>query len=412
MRRWTPALGALLVFGATCRDAPAPRRRAADEHDRFVAHMGRMDAHVIEVQRSAGDPVEPDLIRLHLAAIRGELEEVSRAGIAHEDFRPRARRAISTLRELELKAWTPDSREDQYATLRALCAGCHAVCSPPAPEVAVERPDSWTSCGRCHQKVYAEWKETLHAQAWKDPVYRLSAGNPPKLECRGCHSMEPILEREISADVSYRPRFRPDRRDEGVNCLACHGLSDGSVAAARDLPGAPCRPRRDERLLSPVFCGACHNPSHLAYDEWKTSSSGKTCSDCHARKEGRFTHRMSCVQDPDFVRKALSWTCAVEGDRLSIALTNRSGHKLPAEVPSRVLRLVIRIGEATEEILFRRPAKQSVGLKDNRLLPDETRTFVRDLKGAKAAGVEIFYQQSPLVPQEGWVSMGSWALPR
>lgn len=396
----------LLLLGVTCRTAPAPRPS-------IVAPMGRMDAHLLEVQRAAGDPIEQAAIRLHLAAIREELEGAARLGVESEEFLPRARRATVTLRELEEKAWTADSREDHYATLRSLCSGCHAVCGTDPPAPLVPRADSWQACGRCHPRVYEEWKGTLHAQAWTDPVFRAAAGNPPNLQCRGCHSMEPILEREISTDVSYRPLFRPDRKEEGVNCLACHGLSGGSVAAARDLPDAPCRPRRDERLLSPVFCGACHNPSHLAYDEWKASGSGKSCSDCHARQAGRFTHRMRGVHDPEFLRTSLSLACSVAGDRLAIALANRSGHKLPAEVPSRVLRLVIRIGEATEEILFRRPGKPSVGWKDNRLLPGETRTFVRDLRGAPSAKVEVFYQPAPLVPEEGWVRVGSWEhLPR
>jgi hypothetical protein len=220
--------------------------------------------------------------------------------------------------------------------------------------------------------------------------------------------MEPILAREISPDVSYRPVYRPYNREEGVNCAACHGLADGSVAAARDIPSAPCRPRRDPRLSTPEFCGACHNPSHLAYDEWKLSKSGKSCTECHARHDGKFTHRMRGVHDAEFVKKALEWTCGITEGELRISLTNRSGHKLPAEVPSRVLRVAIRIDEKDEELFFRRPPKQAVGHKDNRLLPDETRVITRKVSGAGAVKVEILYQQSPFVLPQGWIAVGKW----
>ena len=394
----------LLLLLAGCRETPAP-----EVADRVVARMGRMDLHLLEVQRAAADPMQPEAIRSHLTALRRELEAAGLLGVDHEDFAPRARRAVKTVRALEEHPWTPDDREDKYATLKSICTGCHSVCGPVVPEPAVPRADSWQACGRCHEKVYREWKGTLHAEAWNDPVFRMAAGNPPKLECRGCHSMEPILERDISTDVSYRPLFRPDRKEEGVNCLSCHGLRGGAVAATRDIPGAPCNPRRDERLSSPVFCGACHNPSHFAYDEWKAGGDSKSCSDCHARKEGKFTHRMRGVHEPDFLKTAVSLACSVADDRLTVALTNRSGHKLPAEVPSRILRVLIRIDDATEELIFRRPSKSTVGLKDNRLLPGEMRRFVRDLKGARSASVEVYYQQSPLVPQEGWAKLAEWS---
>lgn len=403
------AAAAVLLLGAgiTCRGGPPVRPLVADDRDRLIALMGGIDAHLLEVQRGAGDPIEPDAVRRHLSGMRDKFERAGALGRTPDTFAARAKEAIEALRELESADWTKANREEGYATLRGLCAGCHRAFAPPL-EVETKKPDSFQACGRCHTKVFEEWKETLHAGAWQDPVYRMSAGNPPKHECRGCHSMEPILAREISTDVSYRPVFRPYLHDEGVNCLACHGLSDGSVAAARDLPDAPCRPRRDDRLRSPEFCGACHNPSHGAYDEWKQSKSGKTCTECHTREPGRFTHRMKGVHDADFVRGAIAWAAEAQGGALRVSITNRSGHKLPAEVPGRMLRLRIRIDDREEELLFRRPMKQLVGEKDNRLLPDETRVVARPIGAAKRVRVEIIYQQSLLAMPHQWVVVARW----
>lgn len=402
------ALGVLALLAlATCRSAPAVRPLVADDHDRLIALMGGIDSHLLEIQGAAADPIEPERLRTHLDGMRRSFEKAAALEIPHASFRDRARDAVLAVLELEGRPWTAVNRDEGYATLRGLCAGCHRAFAPPAA-VEVRKPDSKQACAGCHRKVYEDWKGTLHARAWVDPVYRLSAGDPPKMECRGCHSMEPILEREISTDVTYRPVYRPYNHEDGVGCQACHGLSGGSVAAARDLPGAPCGPRRDDRLRSPEFCGACHNPSHLAYDEWKRSSSGKSCVDCHAMRDGKFSHRMRGVDDPDFVRGGLGWSCEIVGAELRISLTNKSGHRLPAEVPSRMLRVLVRLDEREEQVVFRRPNKQIVGEKDNRLLPDETRILTRPLGGATRVRVEILYQQAPFAPPKDWIVMGRW----
>ena len=394
----------------TCTGGPPVRPLVVDDRDRLIALMGGIDSHLLEIQRGAGEPVEPDYIQKHLLGMREKFEQAGALNLPHESFRSRASGAVDAIAELQRRVWTRENREEGYGTARSLCAGCHRAFAPPA-SVETSAPDAMQACGRCHAGIHADWKKSLHGRAWIDADFRASAGNPPKLECRGCHSMEPILAREISTDVSYRPVYRPYRQEEGVTCLSCHGLADGSVAAARDIPGAPCRPRRDDRLRSPEFCGACHNPTHLAYDEWKMSRSGKTCSDCHAVRDGKFSHRMRGVDDPDFVRSGLDWSCGTAGAELRISLTNRSGHRLPAEVPTRLLRVKIRIDGRDEEVVFRRPMKAIVGEKDNRLWPDETRVLQRSIAGATAVEVEILYQQSMFAQPKDWIVIGRWKKP-
>jgi hypothetical protein len=401
------AAGALAVLsGLLLVTCAGPGLRSSTRED-LIPLMGEIDAHLLDIQDGAGDPIEANRVRRHLMGLRENLLKASALELPHAGFRERARDAAETIRELEVATWTPETRGDYYQTLKSLCSGCHRTYGRQESGES-QALDSWTACGRCHQAQYQDWKGSLHEEAWLDPVYRLSAGTPPKLECRGCHSMEPILARKISTEYSYRPVYRPYLQAEGVNCLSCHGRGDGTVAAARDLADAPCRPRKDERLLKPEFCGACHNPSHRAYDEWKLSTSGKTCTECHAIREGSFTHRMRGTRDRDLVRAALGWSCEIEKGLLLVMLTNRSGHKLPAEVPGRALRVAIRLDDQEELVLFRRAPKQSIGIKDNRLLPEETRRLERSLGSATRVRVEFWYQQSPLVMPEGWVQMGAW----
>jgi hypothetical protein len=395
---------------ATCTGGPPVRPLIGDDHDRLIALMGGIDSHLLEIQRCAGDPVEAESIRKHLLGMRDKFERARLLETPHGTFRAKASDAIDAISGLAGTEWTRTNRDDSYKTARLLCVGCHRDFAPSA-SVESTAPTTMQACGRCHAKIFDDWQSSLHGRAWVDPDYRMSAGNPPKLECRGCHSMEPILAREISTDVSYRPVYRPYRQEEGVTCLACHGLADGSVAAVRDVPEAPCRPRRDDRLRTPEFCGACHNPTHLAYDEWKQSKSGKTCAECHAIRDGKFSHRMRGVDDPDFVKSGLSWSCAVSGGELRVSLTNRSGHRLPAEVPTRLLRVKISIDGAEEEVVFRRPMKAIVGEKDNRLWPDETRVLARPVAGAKQVRVEILYQQSMFAQPREWIMIGRWEQP-
>ncbi len=283
---------------------------------------------------------------------------------------------------------------------------------------------SWEACGKCHQAVYDEWKQTLHAGAWLDRVYRMSAGDPPKMECRACHSMEPILAREISVDYSYRPIFRDYNHDDGVGCVACHVRADGTVAARRTVPDAPCRPVRDDRITTPEYCGACHNPSHDAYYEWKSSAyaaNGVTCNDCHARpvlRDGKrvgFSHDFPGGNSPEQVRKAVRVQTRLEGRDVVITLDNLTGHKFPGEVPTRIF--IIEIlpidaeGKEMEsiDIGLKRPFKSQVGVPDTRLLPDEKRVIRQTLPaGAVAVRVTSWWKPSPLMRPEGWTELSKF----
>jgi hypothetical protein len=131
--------------------------------------------------------------------------------------------------------------------------------------------------------------------------------------------------------------------------------------------------------------------------------------ECHTRSEGTFTHRMRGSDDPKFLKSGLGWSCEVAGGEVRVALTNRSGHRLPSEVPTRLLRIRIGLDDREEEIVLRRPMKQVVGEKDNRLQPDETRILARPVGGARRVRVEILFQPSLLTPPKEWILVGRWA---
>lgn len=302
------------------------------------------------------------------------------------------------------------------AWLLAACAGE----APPPPWTRIDLP-SLTACGVCHIDVYEEWAASLHHRAWINDNVRAETNGFESAGCRPCHSPLPVL----LSGLDRRPRYRDFNQLDGVHCLSCHGLADG-VAAARTIADAPCRPRRDERLLDANLCWPCHQPTHHAFDEYEVSKAradGIRCADCHmeavsrppldgvappAPRAGR-SHGPNGGLNPDFVRRALDWSCRREGGEVIVTLLNLTGHKFPGEIPSRVfqVRLIVDGGEP-EHVTLRKPAK-SEARADDRLAPDETRElrFPVDVS-ARAVRVTLLFKPFPLLPDEAAFVIGEW----
>jgi len=240
--------------------------------------------------------------------------------------------------------------------------------------------------------------------------------------------MEPILAGEISVAYEWRPRYRPYNQEDGVGCAACHLRSDGSVACSGSAPDAPCRPVGDPRIATPEFCGACHNPSHDAYFEWKQSrysAQGVACGDCHTKKvlrvgaDGRskvgVSHRWRGGFDREFVvGNSIRARTVIEGDSLVMRVHNLTGHKFPGEVPSRAF--IIQMEFFDQENLLhedffnlRRPFKSEVGNPDNRLLPDESREFRYAIpEGARRVRVSYLFKPTPFAMPQDWFVLDLW----
>ncbi|MFO0747964.1 MAG: multiheme c-type cytochrome [Myxococcota bacterium] len=193
------------------------------------------------------------------------------------------------------------------------------------------------SCAPCHDDIIAEWRGSLHAAAWTDPVFQAAYRVEPLAFCRNCHA----------------PLHRGDRpsgvaASEGISCAVCH-VRDGTIlaglAAARapgDATGAsadgaaPHPIRRVAALDDAGFCAPCHDFGFLApavagharvetderqqstASEWRALADGRdgaaraTCQDCHmapgGAAPGRPGHRGHAFPgrgDPAFVASAL-----------------------------------------------------------------------------------------------------------
>ena len=278
------------------------------------------------------------------------------------------------------------------------------------PHERIDVP-SLVACGACHPQVYGEWAQSLHARAWTNANVRSATNDFAREDCRPCHSPLSVFE----TGFDRAPLFRDFNHEDGVHCLSCHGLADG-VAAARTVADAPCRPRREPRLLAADHCYPCHEPTHSAFQEYRQSRAfarGKRCADCHMPERddgsGR-SHGPHGGLNPEFVARALRADCVREGDEIVLTLRNRTGHKFPGEIPSRSLLVRVEYGgdAGREDVLLRKPRKGE-DREDDRLTPDE----VRELRfaipsGATEPRVRVLFLPLPLTPPEAGFLLGEW----
>ena len=179
-------------------------------------------------------------------------------------------------------------------------------------------------CGGCHQEIYEQWKGSMMANSWRDPVFiavyksylEQSKTDQEKEEtamCSRCHT--PVGYGANEAARYLRGELSAIGR-AGISCDVCHsaarsaGVGNGAFILEPGIPGVKSGPRDDsvspvhETKHSPLhtrseFCGMCHDVAHAhnimpiesTYTEWRTgpynTGDAKTsthCQDCHMRQ--------------------------------------------------------------------------------------------------------------------------------
>ncbi len=240
-----------------------------------------------------------------------------------------------------------DSRQASAEKIRPTYNFAFGAGNLAAPgDLAVEgddflSPEAFPSaeyCGHCHTEAYHQWRESLHANSFREPFYRTSVNILPRTKgveyarhCDSCHNPIGVVAGELTENSVADRRSDTD----GVTCTVCHSVQKlqstegnggfvlGVPAVMLDEKGDPVRgPVSDEDILAhpkrhahavmkdfyrtPEFCAACHKanlPKSLndykwirafaTYDEWEDSKfSGRTplpfygapvtrCQDCH-----------------------------------------------------------------------------------------------------------------------------------
>ncbi|HEX8283516.1 MAG TPA: multiheme c-type cytochrome [Pyrinomonadaceae bacterium] len=197
-------------------------------------------------------------------------------------------------------------------------------------------------CASCHGDVHAQWRQSAHANAFREPFYQknvkdiISQRNIAHTRhCESCHNPAALFSGALTDKPAFKKR---PYDDEGVSCIACHSIQDvnrrgigGYVMGEPALLVKPDGTRllegvTDQQILddvsshrrammrdvlkSPEFCGACHKsqvPKELndykflrafaVADELQMSSFSKesphpfyvrdreTCNSCHMKPE-------------------------------------------------------------------------------------------------------------------------------
>ncbi len=246
----------------------------------------------------------------------------------------------------------------------------------PASIAAVAADDSvpaitdWqhADCAGCHAEIEAEWRKTLHAHAWSDPIVQAELARTKAPSCRECHA-------PASAAAASR----------GIDCATCHVRDGVILAAAPSLRGALAHPVRAEPALDTVdACRGCHqfafaddgvhDPNEALQDtvaEWQRSTpfaDGRMCQACHmpaVRGDdgvSRTSHRLRGIDDPTLLADAVLVRADAirrpDGIVVAVAVEvvgNRIGHAFPTGDVFREAILTVRTdGGASDAIVLRR----------------------------------------------------------
>jgi len=197
-------------------------------------------------------------------------------------------------------------------------------------------------CGVCHKAIYEQWKGSMHAAAFTDPVWRAlvamgseETGGKIDKYCIGCHTPVGL----VTGDVQNVEGIFSDDTDlvstYGVQCDACHVMSESDAAKSEIgepgngsfvmVPGKikrgpyeDCDAKDHEGIWSSLhvtskICANCHQSFHgnapleRTYDEWKHSvyaRHGIQCQHCHMMPVDKAVEAARTLKPPVMSRPA------------------------------------------------------------------------------------------------------------
>lgn len=253
-------------------------------------------------------------------------------------------------------------------------------------------------CKLCHEEIYNEWAQSMHAKAWTDPYFQVDFVFDGSLQiCLNCHI--PLENQQENLVLGFRDRekFKPilkpnpyfDRelRDEGVTCVVCH-VRNGKIVGPFKTDIAPHPVTVDpEMSYGMKACEKCHVVSGQRWDtfyhippcgtvaEIKESGQELDCVGCHMPEVTRYLakgtqerkggkHLFQGGHHPGMVKGALDVEYEKSFDQgknkyeFTFRLTNvGASHFLPTGTPDRHLTLELRLldnkGRLIKEKLYK-----------------------------------------------------------
>ena len=329
----------------------------------------------------------------------------------------------------------------------------------PAPPLAQTYQPA-AVCGVCHVEIHRTWQGSQHAGAFTDPAFqlpydRLRRENPRKtFTCEHCHNPMRFL---LSPDDRRAVLFSREGVTCDF-CHSVSAVdAKGPFPRYRTKPGVKFGPhpersgkgphiRQFSRLhITSEFCAGCHEfrnehgvPILTTVSEWEKSfyrGTGVHCQFCHLpelfdarfidgkKKKGPIDHSMVGGHSRERLARAIPVRARLVlsggGARVAVSVKNELvGHATPTGIPTHRLRLAATLFDAAgnaidrREEIFERVVGDGTGkaltrpeeifvsarevLKDNRLLPKETRevrfSFPAGKEPAATASVALTYE--------------------
>lgn len=258
-------------------------------------------------------------------------------------------------------------------------------------------------CAECHSEPYAEWRTSIHSQAWTDPYFQVDwAFDRYQQICKNCHI--PLDRQQEHLVLGFRdkekwrpilepnPDFDPLLQQEGVTCAACH-LHEGNILGVH---GDTQAPHPVKKIDDPnQICVRCHVVEGNRWDTFfRFPPCGTVAEIQSVRQPAGFndkaavqnTPELGCVQchmpaverpaadgsgvrkvrqhlwrgghDPEMVKSGLKVRFEETHDQrpdirtFTLALTNvGAAHYLPTGTPDRHLSVHLRLLDSNGEIV-------------------------------------------------------------
>jgi formate dehydrogenase gamma subunit len=170
-------------------------------------------------------------------------------------------------------------REGKKAAVCNDCHGTHAILPPSDPRSPISKRNVGSTCGKCHQQAFNQYKDSIHGRAVAAGVTAaptcadchgehniLAPGNPQSpvyvtniaaATCSRCHGDTQLearfslpLDRVTSYENSYHGLAAKAGSQTVANCASCHGVHD-------ILPSSDPRSSIAKANLA-ATCGKCH----------------------------------------------------------------------------------------------------------------------------------------------------------
>jgi mono/diheme cytochrome c family protein len=133
--------------------------------------------------------------------------------------------------------------------------------------IAGDKFVSAARCATCHTDVHPQWRESAHANAFREPFYQKNVNDLIRQKdiaftrhCESCHNPAALF----SGALTDKPQFKNRPFDEdGVSCIVCHsiesvngrgvgGYTMGEPALLQRIDGTKIIDVTDQQILDSV----------------------------------------------------------------------------------------------------------------------------------------------------------------